>query len=96
MTITAECERSHAHPGTFVVSRARKAYDARGEFCALSRADCLSRVSSDRTRVAVPLLELPATSVPRAIIAFARVSVLTPNHVGVCVDDEYTTAHSGH
>ena len=96
MTITVEYERSHAHPGTFVVSRAGKAYDARGEFRALSRADYLSRVSSNRTRAVVSLLELPAASVPRAIIAFARVSVLTPNHVGVCVDDEYTTAHSRH
>jgi hypothetical protein len=82
--------------GTFVVSRAGKAYDAPGEFRALSRADCLSRVSSDRTRTVVSLLELPATSVPRTIIAAARVSILTPNNVGVCVDDEYTTTHSRH
>jgi len=78
------------------VSRARKAYDARGEFLALPLADCLSRVSSNRTRAVVPLLELPATSVPRANIAFARVSILTSNNVGVCVDGEYTTAYSGH
>jgi len=68
----------------------------RGEnFRALSSADYLSRVSSDRTRVAVPLLELPATSVPRANIAFPRISVLTSDNVGVCVDDEYATDHSG-
>ena len=71
--------------GTFVVSRAGKAYDARGEFRALSHPDCLSRVSSDRTRVAVPLLDLLATSLPRANTAFARLSVLTPNNVGLCV-----------
>jgi len=78
------------------VSRAGKAYDARRECRALSRGDCLSRVSSDRTRTVVSLLELTATSVPRAIIAVAWVSVLTPNNVGVCVDDEYTTTHSRH
>jgi hypothetical protein len=82
--------------GQFVVSRAGKAYDARGEFRALSRADRLSRVSSDRARVVVPLLELPATSVPRTNIAFGRVSILTSNNVGVCVDGEYTTAYRGH
>jgi hypothetical protein len=63
---------------------------------ALSRADCLSRVSSDRARVVVPLLELPATSVPRDNIAFARVSVLTSDNVGVCVDGKYPTAYRGH
>lgn len=68
----------------------------RENFRALSRADCLSRVSSDRTRVAVPLLDLLATGVPRADIAFARISVRTPNNVGVCVDGEYTTTRSGH
>jgi hypothetical protein len=78
------------------VSRPGKAYEARGEFRALSLADYLARVSADRTRAVVPLLELSATSVSRAKIAFARVSVLTSNNVGVCVDGEYTTAHSGH
>lgn len=73
-----------------------RAYDARGEIRALSRADRLSSISSDRTRAFVPLLELPATGVPRANIAFARVSDLTPNNVGVCVDGEYTTAYRGH
>ena len=63
---------------------------------ALSRTDRLSRVPSDRTRVGVPIFELLATSVPRPIIAFARVSVLTSNNVGICMDDEYTTAYSGH
>jgi hypothetical protein len=82
--------------GGFVVPRAGKAYDARGEFRALSRADCLSRISSDRTRVAVPLLDLLATSVPRGNIACARVSFLTSYNIGVCVDGEYTTAYSGH
>lgn len=78
------------------MSHAGKAYDARGEFRALSRSDCLSRVSSDRTRAVVPLLQLPATGLPRAIIASARVSVLAPDNLGICLDDEYTTAHSGH
>jgi len=68
----------------------------RGEnFRALSRADCLSRISSDRTRVAVPLLDLLATSVPRADIAFAWISVRTCDNVGVCVDGEYSTAYRG-
>jgi hypothetical protein len=55
-----------------------------------------SRVSSDRTRIAVPLLELRATSVAPSNIAFARVSVLTSNDVGVYVDGEYTSAFGGH
>jgi hypothetical protein len=48
-------------PGKFFVSRAGKAYDARGEFRALSLADYLSRVSADRARAVVAVLELPAT-----------------------------------
>ena len=83
-------------PLTNVVSSAGEAYDPRGEFCALSLADRLSRVSSHCAGVAVPLLELPGTSLPRANIAFARVSVLTSNNVGICVDDEYATAYRGH
>src|SRR5580658_479340 len=78
----------------FVVSRAGKVYDARGEFHGLPPANCLSRLSSNRTRIVVPVLELFRTSVPRSDIALARISVLTPNHVGICVDDEYTTAYS--
>ena len=63
---------------------------------ALSLANTVSRVPSDRARVVVPLLELLAASVPRPTIASARVLVLTPNNLGVCVDDEYTTAYSWH
>lgn len=70
--------------------------DTRGESGALSLGDCLSSVSSDSTRVVVPLLELPATSVPRAIIAFAWFSGLASNNADVCVDDEYAAAYSGH
>ena len=63
---------------------------------ALSLADCISRVPSTRTRVVVPLFELLAASVPRPIVASARVFVLTSNNVGLCMDDEYAAAHSGH
>ena len=63
---------------------------------ALSLADCIPRVPSNRTRVVVPLFELLAASVPRLIIASARVFVLTSNNIGVCVDDECTAAYSGH
>jgi len=80
----------------FFVSRAEKAYDARGESCGLPPASCLSRLSSNRTRIVVPVLELFRTSVPWSDIALARISVLTPNHVSVCVDGEYTTAYSWH
>jgi hypothetical protein len=48
--------------GTFVVSRAGKAYDAPGEFRALSRADCLSRVP----RIALVLLFLFSNYLQRA------------------------------
>jgi hypothetical protein len=80
----------------FVVSRAEKAYDPRGESCGLPPASCPSRLSSNRTRIVVPVLELFRTSVPRSDIALAWISVLTPNHISVCVDGEYTTAYSWH
>jgi hypothetical protein len=80
----------------FVVSLAGKAYDARGEFRGLPPANCLSRLSSNRTRIVVPVLELFRTSVPWSDIARARIFVLTPDHFGVCVDGEYTTAYSWH
>ena len=63
---------------------------------ALSLANPLSRVPSDRARVVVPLLKLPAASVPRPAIAFARVPVPTSNNAGIRVDGEYKTAYSGH
>ena len=61
---------------------------------ALSLADCLSRVPSNRTRIVVSLFELLAASVPRPIAAGARVFVLTSNNAGIRVDDEYTATHS--
>ena len=62
----------------------------------MSLADCISGVPSNRAGVIVPVFELPVTSVPRPIIALAWISVLTPNHVSVCVDGEYTPAYSWH
>ena len=79
-----------------VVSRAGKVYDARGEFGGLPPANCLSRLSSNRTRIVVPVLELFRTSVPRSDIALARIFVPAPNHVSVCVDGKYTSADSWH
>ena len=70
-------------------------YDAPGEFRGLSTAACLSRVSSNSARTAVPVHKLPATSVPRANLASARVSVLTSDNVGICLDNEYTAAYGG-
>ena len=63
---------------------------------ALSLVDRISRIPSNRTRVVVPLLELPATSVPRPVVASARFSVFTFNSVGIRMDDKYTAAYSGH
>ena len=63
---------------------------------ALSLVDRISRIPSNRTRVVVPVVELLAASVPRPIIASARVFVLTSNDVGIRVDDGFTAAHSGH
>ena len=63
---------------------------------ALSLVDRISRFPSNRTRVVVPLVELPAAGVPRPIIASARIFVLTSDDVGICMDDEYTTAYSRH
>src|ERR1019366_910256 len=80
----------------FVVSRAGKVYDARGEFRGLPPANCLSRLSSNRTRIVVPVLELFRTSVPRSDIALARIFVLTPNHASICVDGKFTSAYSWH
>jgi hypothetical protein len=70
--------------------------NALGEHRALSRTDRPCSISSNRTRFVVPFLELPATSVPRPIVASARFSVFTSNNIGICMDDEYTAAHSGH
>ena len=51
-------------------------------------------------RIALVLLYLFSTylqrAYPRANIAFARLSVLTPNNVGLCVDGEYTAAYHWH
>ena len=52
----------------FVVSLAGKVYDARGEFRGLPPANCLSRLSSNRTRIVVPVLELFRTSVSHLIL----------------------------
>ena len=68
---------------------------ALGGLCALSLTDRLSRIPSDRTRLVVPIFELLAASVPRPIIASARVFVLTSNNAGICMDYEYATAYSG-
>ena len=62
----------------------------------MSLADPLSGIPSDRTAVVVPLLELPATSLPRPAIAFARVPVRAANNIGIRMDGEYRTAYSGH
>jgi hypothetical protein len=78
----------------FVVSLAGKVYDARGEFRGLPPANCLFRLSSNRTRIVVPVLELFGTSVPRSDMALARISVLTPNHASICMDGKFTSAYS--
>lgn len=61
----------------------------------MSRIDCLSRFPSYRARVDVPIFELFAASVSQPINTSARVSILTSNDVGICMDDEYTTAYRG-
>jgi hypothetical protein len=62
----------------------------------LSLGGRISRVPSNRAGVIVPVFELPAASVPRPIISSAGVFILTANNTGICVDDEYATAYSGH
>jgi hypothetical protein len=61
----------------------------------LSLADCLSRVSSGRTRFDVPIFKLLTAGIPRSIIASPRISILTLDNAGVCMDDEYTTVYRG-
>ena len=61
----------------------------------MSLADRISGVPSDRTLVVVPLLELPAASVSRPVIASARVPVLTSNNIGLRLDGEYRATDSG-
>jgi len=56
--------------------------------CGLPLPRCLSCLSSNRTCIVVLFLELFRMSVPRPVIALAWISVLTPNHVSVCVDGE--------
>jgi hypothetical protein len=67
-----------------------------GEHRALSRTDRLSRIPANRDRLVVPDVELLAASVSRPTVASARVFVFTSNNVGVCMDDEYAAAYSGH
>jgi len=70
--------------------------NALGEHCALSSIDRLSRIPSNRTRLVIPDVELLAASVSRPTVASARVFVFTFNNAGVCMDDEYAAAYSGH
>ena len=70
--------------------------NALGEHRALSRTDRLSRIPSNRTRLVVPHVQLLAASVSRPTVASARVFVFTSNNVGICMDDEYAAAYSGH
>jgi hypothetical protein len=77
--------------------RVRKKHTMHQEkFRGLPRSSSLSRLSSNRTRLVVLILELFRTGIPRSTIALARVSVLAPNHVGVCVDGKYSTTYSWH
>ena len=70
--------------------------DAPGEHCALSRTDRLSRIPSNRDRLVVPDVELLATGVSRPAVASHRVFVFAFDDAGVCMDDKYAAAHSGH
>jgi hypothetical protein len=70
--------------------------NALGEHRALSSPARFSRIPSNRTRLVVPDVELFAGSVSRPTVASGRVSVFTSNNVGVCMDDKYAAAHSGH
>jgi hypothetical protein len=62
----------------------------------MSRTNRLSCIPSNRTRLVVPDVELLAASVSRPTVASARFFVFTSNNFGVCMDDEYAAAHSGH
>ena|ERR1700723_4068418 len=62
-------------------------------FCGLPRISCLSRVSSNRARVDVPVYELPGTSVSRSDIAPAWISAAAADHVGIRVDGEFKNAY---
>jgi hypothetical protein len=62
---------------------------------ALSRADRLSRIPWNRTRLVVPDVELPAASVSGPAVASARIFVFSSNNAGVCMDVECAAAYSG-
>ena len=66
-------------PGEFLasISDLLKARDARGESCELPSAGCLSRLSSNRSRLLVPVLELSRTCVPRTNIALLFLPLTT-------------------
>jgi hypothetical protein len=70
--------------------------DAPGEHHALSRTDRLSRIPSNRDRLVVPDVKLPAAGVSRPAVASRRVFVFASDNAGVRMDDEYAAAHSGH
>ena len=73
-----------------------KSTNALGEHRALSRTDRLSGISSNRTCLVVPDVELLAASVSWPTVTSARVFVFTANNVGVCMDDQYAAAYSGY
>jgi hypothetical protein len=70
--------------------------DSIGDLHALPFANCVSRVSSDRSCPFVPILKLFAAGLSRPIIAPDWVLIPAPNHVGIRLDDEYAATHSGH
>src|ERR1035437_6383805 len=91
------CPRGHFHtyPSIQRAPGCVNSSNALGGLCALSLTDRLSRIPPGRTRLVVPIFELFAASVPRPIIASARVFVFTSNNAGICMDNEYTTAYCG-
>jgi hypothetical protein len=62
---------------------------------ALPLADPFPGISSDRTGVDIPLLELLAARVSRAHFAFSGVRILAANNAGIRLDGEHGTTYNG-
>jgi hypothetical protein len=81
------------NPRARILNRKSRVMTKSEDVRALSLADCISRIPSNRTRVVVPLFKLFGESIPRHFIASTRVFVLTSHNVGIRMDGEYTTAY---
>jgi hypothetical protein len=69
---------------------------ARREHRALFSTARFSRIPPNCARLVVSNVELLAAHISWRAVAGGLALVFTSDHVGVCMDDKYSAAHSGH